>query len=37
MPIDHHGKAIADVIHLCLSEQVPGIENYLKSRLMTTS
>lgn len=37
MPIDHHGKAVADIIFKCLEFEVPGIEVYLQSRLLSTS
>lgn len=37
MPIDHHGKSIADIIYKCLEFKVPGTEVYLSSRLLQTS
>ena len=37
MPLDHHGKAIADIIYKCLVYDVPGTQQYLSSRLIQTS
>jgi len=36
MPLDHHGREIADVIPYCVKNQISGIDTYLESRLMTT-
>ena len=36
MPIDHHGRAIANIIHVCIDKGVPSLGNYLDSRLKTT-
>ena len=36
MPLDHHGRAIANIIHICIEKDVPSLGKYLDSRLKTT-
>ena len=36
MPLDHHGRAIADIIHTCIDKEVPSLTSYLDSRFITT-
>ena len=36
MPLDHHGRAIANIIHTCINKGVPSVGFYLDSRLKTT-
>ena len=36
MPLDHHGRAIANIISTCIAKSVPNLGNYLDSRLKTT-
>ena len=36
MPLDHHGRAIADVIPTCIREDIAYIGDYLDSRFVTT-
>jgi hypothetical protein len=35
-PLDHHGRAIADIIPRCVENHTGGIEKYLESRLLKT-
>ena len=35
-PLDHHGRAIADILHKCISLKVPSFAKYLDSRLLST-
>ena len=35
-PIDHHGRAIADIIPTLVEQEVPYLGAYLDSRLITT-
>lgn len=32
MPLDHHGRAIADVIPECITRSIPGLGEYLDKR-----
>ena len=36
MPLDHHGRAIADVIPDCINNNIAYIGEYLDSRFVTT-
>jgi len=36
MPLDHHGRAIADVIPKLVKHNTRGLADYLDSRFMTT-
>jgi hypothetical protein len=36
MPLDHHGRAIASIISICIEKNVPSLRSYLDSRLITT-
>ena len=36
MPLDHHGRALADLIPILVKEEVPCLREYLDSRWKTT-
>ena len=36
MPLDHHGRAVSNIIHICIEKEVPSLAKYLDSRLKTT-
>lgn len=36
MPLDHHGRAIASVIHKCIEHEIPGVGDYIDSRFINT-
>lgn len=36
MPLDHHGKAIADIIPCCISRGLSQIKYYMDQRILTT-
>lgn len=37
MPLDHHGRSVANIIYKCLQYNVPGTQEYLAARLIETS
>ena len=36
MPLDHHGRAIVDVLPECIERDIKGLGEYLDSRFITT-
>ena len=36
MPLDHHGKAVAEVIPLCIKNQVNSLPDYFEARLLSS-
>ena len=36
MPLDHHGRAIADVLPECVRRDIKYLDKYLDSRFITT-
>ena len=36
MPLDHHGRAIADIIPKCIEQELRGLSEYLDSRFLST-
>ena len=36
MPLDHHGRAVSNIIHICIEKGIPSLGQYLDSRLKTT-
>ena len=37
MPLDHHGRAVVDILPLCIRSEIPKLGKYLDSRFMSSS